>query len=140
MTKTTITAKFSNGHTTEYKGTRAVKAAWLITCKATGEVMAKGYSMDEGKALRTAEGKCSDIGHSLGVDLPNFYWVPRALKFLSTSQLRNHLIKRVRKTGLADHIEQGKLTSIKAFKIAKDATKAYNQAARAAAKIEIVNL
>lgn len=56
MTKATITAKFSNGHTDAYKGTRDVKAAWAIILKSTGEVLMSGHSLDRAKAQKTAEG------------------------------------------------------------------------------------
>ena len=52
-----ITAKFSNGFTDTYKGNRAVKAAWMITRKDTGEVLASGHSLDRVRAQKTAEGK-----------------------------------------------------------------------------------
>lgn len=53
----TITATFSNGFTDTYKGTRAVKAAWMITRKSDGKVLASGHSLDTDKARKTAEGK-----------------------------------------------------------------------------------
>ena len=48
----TITAKFSNGFTDTYKGTRDVKAAWMITNKATGEVINSGHSLDRVRAQK----------------------------------------------------------------------------------------
>jgi hypothetical protein len=47
-------AQFSNGFTDTYKGKRAVKAAWMITNRATGEVVASGHSLDRVKAAKTA--------------------------------------------------------------------------------------
>lgn len=63
-------ATFSNGFTDTYKGTRAVKAAWMITSKATGKVLASGHSLDRAKACKTAEGKRREL---FGLtDLPQF--------------------------------------------------------------------
>ena len=50
-----IVATFSNGFTDEYKGKRAVKAAWMITEKATGKVLNSGHSQDFATARKTAE-------------------------------------------------------------------------------------
>lgn len=50
------TARFSNGHVDTYKGKRDVKAAWMITEKATGEVVKSGHSLDRLKAEKTARG------------------------------------------------------------------------------------
>lgn len=47
-------ARFSNGHSDEYKGKRDVKAGWMITDSA-GKVLASGHSLDREKAQRTAE-------------------------------------------------------------------------------------
>jgi len=47
-------AQFSNGFTDTYKGHRNVKAAWMITSKATGEIVASGHSLDRAKAAKTA--------------------------------------------------------------------------------------
>lgn len=58
-----IVAKFSNGHTDTYKGTRAVKAAWMICDKATGEVVASGHSKDRSAAAKTARGNVLDGYH-----------------------------------------------------------------------------
>ena len=46
-------AKFSNGFTDEYKGKRAVTAAWMITDK-DGEVVASGHSLDKNRAEKTS--------------------------------------------------------------------------------------
>lgn len=51
-----ITAQFSNGFIDTYNGKRAVKAAWMITRKDTGNVVASGHSMDAEKARKTAAG------------------------------------------------------------------------------------
>ncbi len=47
------TAKFSNGHTDTYKGSRDVKAAWMVTELDTGRVVASGHSLDLEKARKT---------------------------------------------------------------------------------------
>ena len=63
-------ATFSNGFTDTYKGHRAVKAAWMITNKATGEVVASGHSLDRAKAAKTAASNQRAVfGFS---DLPQF--------------------------------------------------------------------
>lgn len=54
--KNNITAVFSNGHTDTYKGSREVKAAWMITEKETGKVYKSGHSLDRAKAEKTAAG------------------------------------------------------------------------------------
>lgn len=56
MAKQSITAVFSNGHTDTYKGSRAVTAAWMITEKETGRIVASGHSLDREKAAKTAAG------------------------------------------------------------------------------------
>ncbi len=49
-----IIAKFSNGHTDQYKGARDVRAAWMITEKETGRVVASGHSLSRANAEKTA--------------------------------------------------------------------------------------
>lgn len=61
MTKTTITATFSNGHTDTYKGAREVKAAWAIIRKSDGVVLKSGHSLDRVKAAKTAEGRMQEV-------------------------------------------------------------------------------
>ena len=133
-----ITATFNNDVTTVYKGTRAVKAAWIIKNK-TGEVVTGGYSMSASTAQKTAENKCSEIVTLLDPTANvehNFYWIGRSPKYLS-GESRKYLIKKVREAGLADDVERGKLTAVEAFRRAKEATKAFNAKGRAAAIIEI---
>lgn len=50
-----ITATFSNGYTDTYKGSRDVKAAWMVTEKATGKVIASGHSLSKEIANKTAK-------------------------------------------------------------------------------------
>lgn len=50
------TAIFSNGHKDTYKGARDVRAAWMLTHKETGKVIASGHSLDREKAEKTARG------------------------------------------------------------------------------------
>lgn len=71
----TITATFSNGHTDTYKGTRPVKAAWMITARDTGKVLASGHSLDAEKARKTAEGNVAE-NHAAGPGLLPI-WNPR---------------------------------------------------------------
>ena len=63
-------ATFSNGFTDTYKGHRAVKAAWMITNKATGEVVASGHSLDRAKAAKTAQGAMSAKAYGFGPIMP----------------------------------------------------------------------
>lgn len=76
MTK--IIATFSNGHQDEYKGTRKVRAAWMITRKADGKVLASGHSLDRVKALKTAQGNVAHV-----VTIPGRYpvTVPRSAMY-----------------------------------------------------------
>jgi hypothetical protein len=70
-----ITAEFSNGHTDTYKGSRPVKAAWMITDRESGKVLASGHSLDLAKARKTAEGNVAE-NHAAGAgNLP--IWNPR---------------------------------------------------------------
>lgn len=57
------TARFSNGHTDEYKGHRDVRAAWMIVRKSDGRVLLSGHSMDLPKAHTTAASKLSELGY-----------------------------------------------------------------------------
>jgi len=51
----TITATFSNGHTDTYKGSRDVKAAWMLIEIETGKVIKSGHSMTAASAEKTAK-------------------------------------------------------------------------------------
>jgi hypothetical protein len=59
-----IKATFSNGFTDQYKGKRAVKAAWMVTSRATGEVLASGHSLTRENAEKTADGHASTVRES----------------------------------------------------------------------------
>jgi len=59
MTKSII-ANFSNGLADEYKGTREVKAAWVIFNKETGETLNSGHSLTTNAAASTA---ATNMGH-----------------------------------------------------------------------------
>ena len=139
MTKTKIIAKFSNGHTDEYKGDRDVKAAWMIVDRETGEVLNSGHSRDLITAHKTADNNIGDL--TCGVDWDEFpsVYLPRSEQYLIGESAKN-LIKWVRERGLADDIPVGKLTASKAFKIAKDANARRMEAKRARVRIEIVEL
>lgn len=63
-------AKFSNGFTDTYKGHRDVKAAWMVTNKSTGEVLASGHSLDKARAEKTARGNMSSLPTGFGAILP----------------------------------------------------------------------
>ena len=66
----TIIATFSNGFEDRYNGKRAVKAAWMITRKEDGKVIASGHSLDRTKAAKTASGNLSYCCHGYGPILP----------------------------------------------------------------------
>jgi len=74
-------ATFSNGFTDTYKGYRDVKAAWMITNKATGEVIASGHSLDRAKAAKTSQGAMSEKAYGFGAILPTREY-PGIQKFL----------------------------------------------------------
>lgn len=61
-----IVATFSNGFTDTYNGHRAVKAAWMLTRKDNGKVIASGHSMDAEKARKTAMGHARENARSFG--------------------------------------------------------------------------
>ena len=61
--KKNITAVFSNGHTDTYKGSRDVKADWMVTEVATGKVYASGHSLDMEKASKTARGNIPTVAN-----------------------------------------------------------------------------
>ena len=65
-----ITAKFSNGYEDTYKGNRPVKAAWAITRKADGKVIASGHSLDRAKAAKTSRGAMSEKTYDFGPIMP----------------------------------------------------------------------
>lgn len=70
----TITAKFSNGHIDTYKGTRPVKAAWMIVDKKTGKVLSSGHSLDRTKAVKTSLGNLKYQGSDvLASDHPLYF-------------------------------------------------------------------
>lgn len=124
MAKATITAKFSNGHTDVYKGTREVKAAWMITNATTGEVYMSGHSLDRAKAQKTAEGNTS-------------YCLSRALgRYLKGDSMRptRYASQIVYHNGLA------RKEGFKDWKEAHLAYKAEAEIARRNLKIEVIDL
>jgi hypothetical protein len=78
----TIIATFSNGFTDTYKGHRNVKAAWAITRKSDGKVVASGHSLDRTRAAKTARGAMSDKVHGFGLYMPTRAY-PGVLKWLA---------------------------------------------------------
>lgn len=66
MTK--IIAKFSNGHTDEYKGNRLVKAAWMVIYP-NGHIDS-GHSLDRVKAHKTASGTIRFVPDEFKFDRP----------------------------------------------------------------------
>ena len=134
----TRTAKFSNGFEDTYKGSRPVTAAWMITRKDTGEVMASGHSLDRVKAQKTAEGNTNELTYLTGKS--TYYWLPRSTKYLNSRHMRQYVMKRCREDGHADHIPQGKLSPNAAFAILKGVTKAVNAETRAMLNIEVLDM
>ena len=125
-----ITATFSNGFTDTYKGTRPVKAAWLITDKATGEVLNSGHSLDIIKARKTAEGSAAlcarrQDGDARTVFLTN--GIP------SVAYLR-YLITAARDAGIEG------VTSHNAQKLIREHNLVVNAARRARCTIEVIAL
>lgn len=94
-----ITAKFSNGFTDTYKGSRNVRAAWMITRKSDGAVLASGHSLDRRAAEKTAAGSVADH-HAGGPGLGSI-WAPRG----HTSA---HIIMRARSAKSAGWDGRGK--------------------------------
>ena len=84
-----ITAIFSNGFTDIYKGDRAVKAAWAIIDRATGEVINSGHSLDRLKAQKTAEGNLRNTKVP-GVDHLGYAYTGRAMPGYHAGQARNY--------------------------------------------------
>jgi len=74
----TITSTFSNGFTDTYKAHRAVKAAWMVTGKTSGEVLMSGHSIDARTAAKTAAGNLRFLGRHVGVERP-YFTVPTRL-------------------------------------------------------------
>lgn len=136
MTK--FTATFSNGHRDEYKGDRAVRAAWAIIDRETGKIIASGHSLDRVRAQKTAEGNIANCVSVNWDAYPSFY-LPRSAQYL-IGESAKYLIERVRESGLADDIPVGKLKLTEAFRRAKAANERRNAAQRAKVTIEVVDL
>jgi hypothetical protein len=125
-----ITATFSNGFTDTYKGTRPVKAAWMVTDKATGEVLSSGHSLDIVKARKTAEGTAAlcarrQDGEAYRVHISNGTPTVAYLRYLVTD---------ARDAG----IEGVTIHNVKKLVLAHNA--AINAARRARCTIEVVAL
>lgn len=129
-----IVAKFSNGHEDEYKGSRPVKAAWMIVRKADGEVVGSGHSLDRVRAASTASGKLMELGSALGVDWESFpkFDVPQRL-WVGANY--GYLYKRAAEYG---YDGPAKIHSYKKWASAKNAAR--RAAIEGAARIEIVDL
>lgn len=94
-----ITATFSNGHVDVYKGKRAVRAAWMITAKADGRVLASGHSIDRRAAEKTAAGAVVEH-HDAGPGLSPI-WYPRG-------HTAGHIAARMRSARAAGFTGTGK--------------------------------
>lgn len=127
-----IIAIFSNGHKDEYKGDRAVKAAWMITDKETGEVLASGHSLDAQRAEKTAR---SNVGLVVRCDLPHFY-VPQNFRLMS-KEYAQQLLKQLKEHGAEP---QGKKTIRTVYDAAKRANAQRSAAQRERAVIEVIEL
>ena len=124
-----ITATFSNGFTDTYKGTRPVKAAWMVTNTATGKVLASGHSLDIIKARKTAEGTATEKGFdgTHTIDTPSRH-------FGNTIGSLNMMFAAARKAG----IEGVTIHNVKKLVLAHNA--AINAARRARCTIEVIAL
>jgi len=126
----TTTATFSNGFTDTYKGTRPVKAAWLVTDKATGTVLASGHSLDIVKARKTAEGNATlcarrQDGDARSVHINNGTPTVEYLRYLVTA---------ARDAGIEG------VTLHNAQRLIREHNAAINAARRARCTIEIIAL
>jgi hypothetical protein len=121
-----ITATFSNGFTDVYKGDRAVKAAWAIISRSTGEVINSGHSMDRATAQKTAEGNLRNTKVP-GVDHSGYAFTGRATPGYYAKQAREYY-------GWAGKGDREALAFLKAHNADITARK------RAAVIIEIVDL
>lgn len=74
-----IKATFSNGRTVEYKGNRAVTAAWMVIDE-NGEVWGAGFSMDAKLAESRAKGAVAETA--------KFAHVPRRFADFDTEMAR----------------------------------------------------
>lgn len=84
-----IIATFSNGTTDIYGGKRAVKAAWAIISRATGETIISGHSLDRVRAAKTASGKIQNLnGHWAGMKYGDQFW------YSSSSDWRDNAAKK----------------------------------------------
>ena len=132
MTK--VIAKFSNGFEDEYKGTRAVKAAWMIVRKSDGKVIESGHSIDRARADKTSSAWLHAIGSEVGVSYDEYpcFDVPQRLW---AGANYSYIFKRARKYGF-----EGPATwsSYKRWAKAKNAD--HLAAVRAATTIEIVDV
>lgn len=105
MTK--IVAKFSNGFEDEYKGSRRVKAAWMIVDKQTGKVYASGHSLDEAKARATAENTASG-GSWWNVPRSSLYCHPTYTSWLREALTKKGLIASGEKVSVEEMLRRAK--------------------------------
>jgi len=139
MTKTI--AKFSNGFKDEYKGARDVRAAWMITNKATGEVLASGHSLDRANAQKTADGNVRFVAAALTdhriVDVPT-----RSRAY--PVEYKRSQIKQARALSLLDDAPKGKLSPAQLWGLTCDRLRAYSlealAAKRAAVNVEVIDI
>jgi len=127
-----ITHTFKNGITTEYKGNRDVKAAWIIV-DADGALIKKGYSMTLELAAKAGENevrlgkpwyKCCKFSH-----FPDMYRDDRG-RMVSRGQatkLNNKWRESVGLTVIAEPLETNeKPEPVEAKKDANEVTSFYN--------------
>ncbi len=125
----TTTATFSNGFTDTYKGTRPVKAAWMVTNTATGKVLASGHSLDIIKARKTAEGTATERGF----DGTHTIYTP-SRRFGNTVRGLHIMLADARKAGIEG------VTIHNAQKLVLAHNAAINAACRARCTIEVIAL
>lgn len=128
---TNLTAKFSNGFEDTYKGKRDIKAAWMITDRETGEVIASGHSLNRECAEKTAKSTASNLA-------PNKVGMPTGRGYAWSMSLCKSMVKSLRSVGAGDRLKG------KAYQDVKDIATQWNADKRdeymATIKIEIVNV
>lgn len=129
----TITATFSNGYTDAYKGTRSVTAAWMITRRSDGKILASGHSLDRPRAQKTAEGNIRDLIPHLTDG--RYYTLPPSASRLHREWARK-LLKSLREAGKAPE----RATPRAIFEACRAINADTLARARAAAAIEIIDL
>lgn len=90
-----IIATFSNGTTDIYGGKRAVRAAWAIICRATGETIVSGHSLDRVCAAKTASAKIQNLsGHWIGLSYGDKFYYSSISDWRDTAKIKREKRER----------------------------------------------